>query len=111
MASPWRRRLFCVAAALTAVGCLSPTLPLPPPAEPMVTGPDETGVVRLQGTVRPTAWVFAINRATELGSFGAAEDDGHYQLELRGAVGDEIVLWYELDGEGSESLTFTLKKP
>lgn len=111
MASPWRRRLFCVAAALAAVACLSPTLPLPPPSEPTVTGPDEAGVVHLQGRVRPTAWVFAIDRASQLGAFRAAEDDGRYDLELRAAIGDEIVLWYELDGEGSEALIFTLKAP
>src|SRR5690242_181318 len=108
MASPSRRRLFCVAAALAAVACLSPTLPLPPPSEPTVSGPDETGVVHLSGRVRPAAWVFAIDRANEEGVFQKAEADGSYELELRAAVGDEIVMWYEADGEGSEALTFTL---
>ena len=111
MASPSRRRLFCVAAALAAMSCLSPTLPLPPPSEPTISGPDETGTVRLSGRVRPTAWVFALDRANQLGVFQAAEADGSYALELQAQVGDEIVMWYEIDGEGSESLVFTLRAP
>jgi len=112
MASPSRRRLFCFAAALAAVACLSPTLPLPPPSQPQVTGPDETGTVHLAGRTRPTAWIFAIDRANQQGVFQAAQSDGSYDLVLTGAeVGDEIVMWYELDGEGSEALTFVLKPP
>jgi hypothetical protein len=111
MALPSRRRLFCVAAALAAVACLSPTLPLPPPSEPTVSGPDETGTVRLSGRARPTAWVFAMDRANQEGAFKQAAGDGSYELELRAEIGDEIVMWYELDGEGSEALNFTLKAP
>jgi hypothetical protein len=111
MASPSRRRLFCVAAALAAAACLSPTLPLPPPSEPLVTGPDDTGTVRLAGRVRASAWVFAMDRTNQQGVFQQAQSNGTYDMELRAAIGDEIVMWYEVDGEGSESLSFTIKAP
>ena len=43
-----RRRLGLLgAAALFAVGCLSPTLPLPPPTDPTVSSTDTQGLVRL----------------------------------------------------------------
>lgn len=111
MASPSRRRLVCVAAALAVAACLSPTLPLPPPSEPTVTGPDEAGVVRLQGRARPTAWVFAVNKASQFGAFQAADAEGRYELELRAQVGDEVALWYELNGEGSEALILVIEAP
>jgi hypothetical protein len=112
MASPSRRRLFSIVAALAAVACLSPTLPLPPPVQPEVSGPDETGTVHLSGKTRLNSWIFAIDRANQQGVFQAAQPDGAYDLTLTGAeIGDEVVMWYELDGDGSEPLTFTLKAP
>jgi hypothetical protein len=111
MASPSRRQLICVAAALAAAACLSPTLPLPPPSEPTVSGPDEAGLVQLQGRAPATSWIFAINRASQLGTFKAVEADGSYGLELRAEIGDQIVLWYEINGEGSEALTLVIRAP
>ena len=50
-------------------------------------------------------------RTSSHSAFKQAAGDGSYELELRAEIGDEIVMWYELDGEGSEALNFTLKAP
>lgn len=76
-----------------------------------MTGPDDTGTVRLSGIVRPRAWVFAMDRANQEGVFQQALSNGSYDMELRADVGDEIVMWYEVDGDGSDSTTFKIKAP
>lgn len=106
MPNPARRGLLCVFAVVT-VGCLAPTLPLPPPGEPTISGPDEVGQVRLAGRVPRGSWVTAINRNTDLGYIQAAPE-GSYDFEIRASVGDAIVLWYELDGEDSLPLEFEI---
>jgi hypothetical protein len=110
MVLPSSRRLFCVAAALAATACLAPTLPLPPPGEPSISS-NEQGLVHLTGHVRAEAWVFALNRASNAGTFQGAGGDGSYDLALPAQVGDSIVLWYEFDGDVSESLTIVVPAP
>jgi hypothetical protein len=106
-----RRRLFGVFAALAAVGCLSPTLPMPPPEEPNMTAPDETGSVRLQGLVEAHAWVFAVNRETQLGYLQGTGADGRYDLEVKASSGDTFLLWYEIGEERSQAVRFTIPEP
>jgi hypothetical protein len=84
---------------------------MPPPAEPAMIGPDEAGAVRLQGLVEPDAWVFAVNRETDLGYFQSTGADGRYDLEVRANVGDTFLLWYELREERSEAVRFTIRPP
>lgn len=108
---PSRRLALWVAAALLAGGCLAPTLPLPPPDRPTVDGPDENGVTHLQGRVEGGAWVYAINRRSEMGVFKATDDSGEYQLTLITQAGDSIVLWYELGSESSDRLEFEIRPP
>ena len=107
----WSRRRLVLLAALAACSCLSPTLPLPPPSEPEVSGPTEQGLVRLQGSVRPNSWVFALNERTELAYAQATHETGRYDLEIRAEVGDEILLWYEIGNDKSESLEVTIREP
>lgn len=111
MVLPSHRRLFCVAAAFALTACLAPTLPLPPPAEPNISGPDEAGLVHLSGNVHANAWVFALNRQSNAGTFQGTGPDGAYALTLPAAVGDTLVLWYESDGDVSESLLVEVKPP
>lgn len=104
------RRKVCVLAAGLVIGCLSPTLPLPPPNEPTVTGPNEQGWALLSGSAPRGSWVTAYNRAAGLGYIQSVRE-GRYELEIRAKVGDEIALWYEIDGEQSLPVEFTIRAP
>jgi hypothetical protein len=106
----WRRWLLLLAASMAA-GCLSPTLPLPPPSDPEVSGPTEQGLVRLQGTVPANSWVFALNHNTDLAFAQGTHENGVYDFEIKAQVGDDISLWYERSGDASESLDFTIEQP
>lgn len=107
----WTRRLLlCAASAFLASGCLSPTLPLPPPGEPEVTGPNEQGLVRVAGSAPRNSWVTAFNRATQRG-FIQAVPDGRYDIEFPAVVGDSIALWYDAGGRQSEVLEFEIPEP
>lgn len=110
MTSRARRRLVCVFAALVAAGCLSPTLPLPPPSEPVVTGPSETGWLRLRGSAPFGSWMHAYNRTTGMGAFQDVLD-GRYDFEIQASVGDSLVLWYAIRGEESLPLDLMVEAP
>ena len=109
------RRLVLLLAALSVVwgvGCLSPTLPLPPPSRPdTVEGPDPAGNVRLSGTVLSNSLVYAYNSRNAQGVFQRVGADGRYDLLLAAQVGDEITLWYESGGEASPVLIVVIPDP
>jgi len=86
----WRRWLM--GAALFAAGCLSPTLPLPPPNEPNQSSVSD-GLVRLTGTVEPQSEVFALDRNSNLIS-GQYTDSGNYDFTIQAAEHDSMSLWY-----------------
>lgn len=101
-----------LAAASLVAGCLSPTLPLPPPNEPeVVSGPTEQGLVRLQGKVPANSWVFALNHNSDLAFAQGTHEDGLYDFEIKAQVGDNVSLWYELSGDASDTLDFTIEQP
>jgi hypothetical protein len=109
-----RRALFAVLAlaVLLASACLSPTLPLPPPNRPdTIEGPDQNGYVRLTGAVAPNSRAHAMNRRTGSGVFDDTGDDGRYDMMLQALPGDQIVLWYMLQGENSQSVRFEIPPP
>ncbi len=111
-----RRRWFArsLAAAVVAValpGCLSPTLPLPPPSKPTVEGPDEQGNVTLAGSVRAGATVYAQNNVTLSGVFTSDTPNGDYVLVLPANVGDEISVWYSLGTDMSSAVEFIVPNP
>lgn len=87
------RRGWLVGAALLAAGCLSPTLPLPPPSDPVVTSTDTAGLVRLAGTVEPESEVLALNRNTNL-IRGQYTKSGVYDFTIEAQERDAIALWY-----------------
>jgi hypothetical protein len=104
-----RRLLLSVAGALMLGACLAPTLPLPPPSEPTVDGPDENGVTTLSGKVEGGAWVYAINRGSDQGAFEIAGDDGLYSLTLITQAGDRIQMWYTVGAQTSDQLEFEIQ--
>jgi hypothetical protein len=106
-----RRRLLLLAAGALAAGCLSPTLPLPPPSRPTVEGPDQNGMVILDGNVQGDAPVYAANIRTGdiRGQFTAA--DGHYRFPIAAQVGDELELWYSVGTQNSPIIVFQVHAP
>jgi hypothetical protein len=102
---------LCLAAAVLFSGCLAPTLPMPPPDQPTVEGPDESGNTRLTGEVESGAAVYAINRSTNRGTFQITGATGGYDLTITTQVGDGIVMWYTVGGQQSERLEFEIRAP
>jgi hypothetical protein len=104
-----RRSILLLAGAL-AVGCLSPTLPLPPPSKPTVEGPDEQGNVTLDGYVTGDAVYAANPRTNEIrGQF--VPGDGHYRFQIPAEVGDELDLWYSAATVTSPITVFKVPEP
>ena len=99
-----RRNIFLAFAASLGVlvaGCLSPTLPLPPPENPAIGKVDSDGYVTLtgdEGSAQAGALVYAFNRETNDGDFKAATQNGAYKLRVRARVGDQVAVW-QADGQ------------
>lgn len=109
MASALRRLLICLTAASLVGACLAPTLPLPPPDQPRVEGPDENGETHLIGRVQTGAAVYALNRSTDKGTFQFTDQAGNYDLTLTTEVGDQILMWYALGQQQSDHLEFEIR--
>lgn len=92
MASRVRRSLL-LASALFAVGCLSPTLPLPPPSQPEIAEV-QTGTYLLTGAVPPNAEVYAYNLRTRFIDGQATDASGRYAFEIAAEPLDTVELWY-----------------
>jgi hypothetical protein len=90
-------------------GCLSPTLPLPPPATPTVSGTDTDGNVRVTGYVEPESEVFVLNQATNVIS-GQLTPSGMYDFKIQAKQYDPLSLWYVKDTVQSPPTDFTVKK-
>ena len=107
-----RRIVLALLAALGTSGCLSPTLPLPPPEQPQVDGPDpETGQVRLRGSVPAKAQVHAINLRTMDIRGQVVGGDGLYDFWLPAEVGDEVSMYYRQGTTESQSIIFMIRDP
>jgi len=102
------RRSWLVGAALLAAGCLSPTLPLPPPSDPMMTATDTAGLVRLTGAVEPQSDVLAFNRNTRLIA-GQFTESGAYDFTIEAHEGDAISLSYVVGTVQSPPTEFLIK--
>ncbi|WP_437961472.1 hypothetical protein WME76_18735 [Sorangium sp. So ce119] len=96
---------FALATSLLAgAACLSPTLPLPPPepADTMRPSADAEGVWQISGNCTPGARVSVFNERTQR---GVIEDDsdgnGRYHVEIEAELCDTLLVWQELQEEGS----------
>jgi len=87
------RRGWLLGAALLAAGCLSPTLPLPPPSDPVITSTDTAGLVRLTGSVEPDSIVSAWNRTTD-SVRGQYTKSGLYDFTIEAQERDTVTFWY-----------------
>jgi hypothetical protein len=104
------RRSVLVGAALAVAGCLSPTLPLPPPNEPQVSQVSE-GVYLLSGGVPPRSEVYAYNARTSFIDGQATDESGKYAFEIQAAPGDSIELWYSKGAKDSQITRFEIPDP
>ena len=107
---PRRSWLAGLALALFAVGCLSPTLPLPPPSEPNVASTDIEGLVQLTGNVQPDSEVFALNHTTNLIS-GQYTPSGAYDFKMPAQERDGISFWFVHGTVESPPIEFVVKLP
>ncbi len=98
-----------MAAALCLAGCLSPTLPLPPPSDPTVSGADSGGNVRLTGNVAPQSEVFALNLSNNVIA-GQLTPSGAYDFKIPAQQNDELEIWYVKDTVQSPPTEFSVKK-
>jgi hypothetical protein len=103
------RRRWLFGAALCLAGCLSPTLPLPPPSNPMVSGTDADGNVRLTGTVEPESEVFALNHTNNVIS-GQLTPSGTYDFKIQAQQYDSLSIWYVKDTLQSPPIEISVKK-
>ena len=104
-------RVWLLSAALfgAASGCLSPTLPLPPPSEPTVSAVRE-GVVRFQGNVESESEVLALDRNSNVIA-GQYTHTGDYDFTLAAQDRDLISLWYIRGTDESPPKDFVLRVP
>jgi hypothetical protein len=115
---PRRRMLLGGLAWALAAGCISPTLPLPPPDTPNIDGPTAEGTATLSGRVpQPSARVYAINwtqiEAGDTRAIGGdvADGAGNYRFVIRADVGDQCTLYYEYSGDESQDRYFEIPEP
>jgi hypothetical protein len=105
------RRFFLAAAlcsvALSTAGCLSPTLPLPPPSPPDIEQVG-SGQYTLRGTIPEPGFVLTLNHRTNAVT-GARVDD-IYQLSIQAQPGDSMQLWYETAADISDIVEFEIPK-
>lgn len=101
-------RRWLLLGAVAALGCYSPTLPLPPPVNPEITL-TETGAYRVHGGALPNSQVFALNTRSQLLDGQQTGETGIYDFELHDAqVGDVINLWYQAGTDLSPATAFEL---
>ena len=105
----WRRRLAIL--ALGFAGCLSPTLPLPPPEEPNTISALSDGSWELDGDCLEGAQVIAINEETGRGVvFVDRENTGRYSLVIDGEPCDVIILSQVVSDEASGEVRTVLRE-
>lgn len=103
----FRRRVLPTLLVVVA-GCLSPTLPLPPPADPEIEVVSQ-GLVELSGEVpEPSVPVIAQNVRTEVFAGEMADERGAYRFQIAAEPGDPMRLWYTHSLDKSEEAKFSI---
>lgn len=90
----WLLPSITALALAVAVGCATPTLPLPPPAALTIGAPVD-GLVTVSGEVLPDAWVYCVNLDTEVGVIVRADEMGTFTLQIPAESGQYLSLWQE----------------
>jgi len=103
----WLHKFALAAFLALPLGCLSPTLPLPPPSRPDVSPPDGSGITTLIGRVPGGTTAIAHNLDSGRLVGQVTGDDGEYELALPAEIGDQLAIWYRdgLMDSGSVEVT------
>ncbi len=111
---PSRRLALLGVLALAFTACLAPTLPIPPPSEPDVSGPDANGMVTLSGkagSAQAQAEITACNEAAGCtdGVWTTAGADGSWQLApMPGKSKDVFLVWQTVGKNVSNAIEVTV---
>lgn len=105
-----------IASLALGLACTSPTLPLPPPAAPSVTvgsQPDSVHLASVQGS-QPNALVLVINQnpdvpRTKRVTGTIADEQGSWELDVFGHVGDQLDVSQESSAGRSPPVTVFVK--
>jgi hypothetical protein len=105
-----RLRSGLVALALLA-GCLSPTLPLPPPSAPLnIAKAQEAGHWQLRGTCADGATVLVKNEATtRITGVEDSDGDGRYFITVEAKECDRAEVWQIVGTEVSIATSFVIE--
>ena len=113
---PMRRRALLPALAFAVmavapVGCLSPTLPLPPPEISTITQASEAGQWEISGDCSAGAIVTVLDERTGIGQvFEDLHQTGSFTVTIEGAQCDTVQVWEEdADQDLSSGNTYTLQ--
>jgi hypothetical protein len=104
--------LLCLGIGALLAGCLSPTLPLPPPSQPEVEQVGQ-GQYELRGSLPMPGTVYVRNERT-FDMFGKHGVEQLYQFIVEAEPGDVMSLWYEASdtsqfyGDRSQPITFEI---
>lgn len=98
-----RRVLLGAAAGALATACISPTLPLPPPAVPDAENVGQ-GQYRLTGTIPVPGTVLVMNTRTNL-VYGE-DTPGQYDFLVGAKPCDDMVVWYQTGTDQSTTVGF-----
>ena len=101
------------AGATVALGCTSPTLPLPPPSSPTESAGTQPGTVVLSGDgAIPGAFIIVRNldpAANPEGVLTTVGQDGKWSVIVFAVKGDGVQIWQETGGDSSSSIDFTIQ--
>lgn len=111
--SPLASRILAFAVAALLGGCLSPTLPLPPPEPPDQISPQAAtpGMWTIEGTCTAGALVTVFDEKTGVGVIVEDRDgDGRYQVELEASACDLAWVAQQVDTEESSRTSFVIQE-
>jgi hypothetical protein len=100
-----RRFVLLAGASIVVSGCLSPTLPLPPPVEPEVEQVG-TGQYLLHGEIPEPGLVFILNKRTD--DIYGKRTDKEYFVPIAALPKDPMQLWYQVGNEVSDIVEFDI---
>ena len=97
--------------------CTSPTLPLPPPAEPSILASVTPGLVTLTSTTgaQPNAIIVVFNTNPAVSrddrvSATQADERGSWKVDVVASSGDRLDITQEIDTDRSPSTSITVPK-
>ena len=110
--------IFVGVAVAFAFGCMSPTLPLPPPAAPSELADTDPTKVTLHGTnAQPASTIIIYNlnpqasenlNETQKVTATLVREDGTWDATIFAMKGDTVTIYDIEDGEWSQSTTYTI---